>query len=203
MNKLGTICARGRPREFCTERALACALEVFWSKGYEGTSLNDLTKAMGINRPSMYAAFGNKEELFKKALDLYEREKMAYIGKALEQPTARLVAETMLKGAVENATGGEQPHGCLRVINSVACGAEAESIREEINARGKLAKVALSERFERAKAEGDLPSHVDPQGMTAVLVALLQGISLQASQGASRDDLQRLAETGLAMWPSA
>ncbi|HEX8839868.1 MAG TPA: TetR/AcrR family transcriptional regulator [Sphingomicrobium sp.] len=203
MNKLGSICARGRPREFCTEQALARALEVFWSKGYEGTSLNDLTEAMGINRPSMYAAFGNKEELFKKALDLYEREKMAYIGKALEQPTARLVAETMLKGAVENATGGEQPHGCLRVINSVACGAEAESIREEINARGKLAKAALSERFERAKTEGDLPSHVDPQGMTAVLVAMLQGISLQASQGASRDDLERLAQTGLAMWPSA
>lgn len=202
MNKLGSICARGRPREFCTEQALARALEVFWSKGYEGTSLTDLTEAMGINRPSMYAAFGNKEELFKKALDLYEREKMAYIGRALEQPTARLVAETMLRGAVENATGGEQPHGCLRVINSVACGAEAESIRSEINARGKLAKAALSERFERAKEEGDLPSHVDPQGMTAVLVAMLQGISIQASQGASRDELDRLAETGLAMWPS-
>lgn len=203
MNKLGSICARGRPREFCTEQALARALEVFWSKGYEGTSLTDLTEAMGINRPSMYAAFGNKEELFKKALDLYEREKMAYIGRALEQPTARLVAETMLRGAVENATGGEQPHGCLRVINSVACGAEAESIRSEINARGKLAKAALSERFERAKEEGDLPSHVDPQGMTAVLVAMLQGISIQASQGASRDELDRLAQTGLAMWPSA
>ena len=143
MNKIGSICARGRPREFCTEQALARALEVFWSKGYEGTSLNDLPEAMVINRPSMYAAFGNKEELFKKALDLYEREKMAYIGKALEQPTARLVAEAMLRGAGENATGGEQPHGCLRVINSVACGAEAESIRDEINARGKLAKAAL------------------------------------------------------------
>jgi AcrR family transcriptional regulator len=203
MNKLGSICARGRPREFCTEQALARALEVFWSKGYEGTSLNDLTEAMGINRPSMYAAFGNKEELFKKALDLYEREKMAYIGRALEQPTARAVAETMLRGAVDNATGGEQPHGCLRVINSVACGAEAESIRGEINARGKLAKIALVERFERAKQEGDLPAHVDPQGMTAVLVAMLQGISLQASQGATREELERLADTGLAMWPSA
>jgi hypothetical protein len=109
----------------------------------------------------------------------------------------------MLRGAVNNATGGEQPHGCLRVINSVACGAEAESIRSEINARGKLAKVALADRFERAKKEGDLPPHVDPQGMTAVLIAMLQGISIQASQGASREDLERLSETGLAMWPSA
>ncbi|HZU50936.1 MAG TPA: TetR/AcrR family transcriptional regulator [Sphingomicrobium sp.] len=203
MNKLGSICARGRPREFCTEQALARALEVFWSKGYEGTSLNDLTEAMGINRPSMYAAFGNKEELFKKALDLYEREKMAYIGRALEQPTARLVAETMLRGAIENATGGDQPHGCLRVINSVACGAEAESIRDEINARGKLAKAALIKRFEQAKSDGDLPPHVDAQGMTAVLIAMLQGISLQARQGASREDLEQLAATGLTLWPSA
>src|SRR6476620_2278655 len=117
MNKPDSICVRGRPRECCVGAPRARALEVFWSKGYEGTSLTDLTDAMGINRPSMYAAFGNKEELFKKALDLYEREKMAYIGQALDQPTARAVAEAMLRGAVNNATGGEQPHGCLRVIN--------------------------------------------------------------------------------------
>ena len=203
MNKLGSICARGRPREFCVDDALSRALEVFWSKGYEGTSLNDLTEAMGINRPSMYAAFGNKEELFKKALDLYEREKMAYIGKALEQPTARLVAETMLKGAIETACGGDQPHGCLRVINSVACSPEAGSIRQEIVERGKTARAALVKRFEQAKDEGDLPSSVDAQGLTGLLAAMLQGISLQASQGASREDLERLATTGLSLWPSA
>ena len=203
MNKIGSICARGRPREFCVDSALARALEVFWSKGYDGASLNDLTEAMGINRPSMYAAFGNKEELFKKALDLYEREKMAYIGKALEQPTARMVAETMLRGAIDTACGGDQPHGCLRVINSVACSPEAGSIRQEIVERGKAGRAALVARFERAKAEGDLPAHIDPEGLTGVLVAMLQGISLQASQSASREELERLAETGLSLWPSA
>lgn len=203
MNKLGSMCVRGRPREFCVDDALARALEVFWNRGYEGTSLNDLTEAMGINRPSMYAAFGNKEELFKKALNLYEREKMAYIGKALEQKTARLVAETMLKGAIDTACGGDQPHGCLRVINSVACSPEAGSIREEIIKRGKAGRAALVKRFERAKVEGDLPSHVDAEGLTALLVAMLQGISLQASQSATRDDLERLADTALALWPSA
>jgi|SRR3954454_6795360 AcrR family transcriptional regulator len=203
MNKLGSICARGRPREFCVDNALARALEVFWSKGYDGASLNDLTEAMGINRPSMYAAFGNKEELFKKALDLYEREKMAYIGRALDQPTARQVAETMLRGAIETACGGDQPHGCLRVINSVACSPEAGSIRQEIMERGKAGRVALIARFERAKSEGDLPAHVDPQGLTALLIAMLQGISLQASQNASREDLELLADTGLGLWPSA
>lgn len=203
MNKLGPICGRGRPREFCVDQALSRALEVFWSKGYEGTSLNDLTEAMGINRPSMYAAFGNKEELFKKALDLYEREKMAYIGKALQQPTARLVAETMLRGAVDTACGGDQPHGCLRVINSVACSQEAGTIRQEIVERGKAGRAALVERFERAKDEGDLPPTVDTAGLTALLVAMLQGISVQASQAATREDLERLVETGLALWPSA
>jgi AcrR family transcriptional regulator len=203
MNKLGSICARGRPREFCVDDALARALEVFWSKGYDGASLSDLTDAMGINRPSLYAAFGNKEELFKKTLDLYEREKMAYIGKALQQPTARLVAETMLRGAIETACGGDQPHGCLRVINSVACSPEAGSIRQEILERGKAGRAALVARFERAKAEGDLPAHVDPEGLTGLLIAMLQGISVQASQAASRDNLERLAETGLALWPSA
>ena len=203
MNKLGSICSRGRPREFCVDQALARALEIFWSKGYEGTSLTDLTEAMGINRPSMYAAFGNKEELFKKALDLYEREKMAYIGKALVQPTARQVAETMLRGAIETACGGDQPHGCLRVINSVACSAEAGSIREEIVNRGKVARAALVDRFERAKSEGDLPADIDSLGLTGVLTSMLQGISLQASQGASREELERLSKAGLALWPSA
>jgi hypothetical protein len=89
------------------------------------------------------------------------------------------------------------------VINSVACGAEAESIRHEIIERGKVGKAALTQRFERSKAEGDLPPHVDPQGLTGVLAALLQGISVQATQGASHEDLKRLAETGLALWPSA
>src|SRR6476659_10099375 len=97
--------AKGRPREFCVEEALAQALRVFWSKGYEGASLTDLTEAMGITRPSLYAAFGNKEALFKKTLDLYERDKLAYVGKSLAQPTARKVAESMLRGAVDNMTG--------------------------------------------------------------------------------------------------
>src|SRR6201990_2545683 len=95
---------RGPPREFDVDEALTAALRVFWSKGYEGASMTDLTEAMGITRPSLYAAFGNKEALFRKALDLYEREKMDYVGVALAKPTAREVAETMLRGALENQT---------------------------------------------------------------------------------------------------
>ena len=193
---------RGRPREFCVDEALAVALRVFWEKGYEGTSLNDLTDAMGITRPSLYAAFGNKESLFRKALDLYEREKLVYIGQALAKPTAREVAETMLRGTIDNVTSDAQPHGCMGVITSVAGGPEAQHVREEVVKRGERGKRALVERFERAKEEGDLPANVDPEGLMRVLIAMLQGISVQANQGATREELERLVESGLALWPS-
>lgn len=208
MNKPETLAGcsnpcRGRPREFCVDAALAEALRVFWEKGYEGTSLNDLTEAMGITRPSLYAAFGNKDSLFRKALDLYETEKLAYIGRALAQPTARQVAETMLRGSVDNVMSCDQPHGCMGVITSVACGPEAQSVREEVVKRGDAGKRALTDRFIRAKEEGDLPAHVDPEGLMRVLIAMLQGISVQATQGASRGELDKLVESGLALWPSA
>jgi len=203
MNKPESIGCRGRPREFCVDQALAQALRVFWEKGYDGTSLNDLTDAMCITRPSLYAAFGNKESLFRKALDLYEREKLDYIGKALEQPTARGVAEVMLRGSVDNVMSSDQPHGCLGVITSVACGPESQSIREEVVKRGELGKKALIERFNQAKAEGDLPKHIDPEGLMRVLIAMLQGISVQASQGATRSELDHLVDTSLLLWPSA
>jgi AcrR family transcriptional regulator len=200
MNKPEPVITRGRPREFCVEDALAKALRVFWSKGFEGASMTDLTEAMGITRPSLYAAFGNKESLFRKALDLYEHDKMAYVGKALAEPTARKVGEAMLRGAIDNMTGLGDPHGCLGVIASVACGAEAQSIREEVMERGKLAKQALIERMERAQTDGDLPTHVDVEALTNLIYALLQGMSVQAGAGASREELQRTADTVLKMW---
>ena len=203
MNKPEHLPARGRPREFCVHEALAKALRVFWSKGYEAASLTDLTEAMGITRPSLYAAFGNKESLFCKALDLYEREKLEYVGKALAQPTARAVAETMLRGAVEAMTGDHDPHGCLRVIATATCGDEAQGIREELEKRGTAIRQTIVERFERAKAEGDLPPNIDVEGLTDLLKAMLQGISMQAASGASRKELERVVETGLAMWPSS
>jgi len=203
MNKPEQLATRGRPREFCVHDALAKALRVFWSKGYEAASLSDLTEAMGITRPSLYAAFGNKESLFRKALDLYEREKLDYVGRALAQPTARAVAETMLRSAVEAMTSDCDPHGCMRVIASATCGDEAQSVRAELEARGNVIRQSIVERFERARVEGDLPAHIDVEGITDLLKALLQGISLQAASGASREELDRLIQTGLQLWPSA
>ena len=202
METLAATPVKGRPREFCVDTALAAALRVFWSKGYEGASLNDLTEAMGITRPSLYAAFGNKEALFRKALDLYQEEKLCYIGASLEQPTAREVARHMLNGSMENQTSKSEPHGCLGVISSVACGAEAECIRQEVLDRGKVARVALVERLQRAKDEGDLPADADVEGLTSFLYAIVQGMAVQAGAGASRADLERLIDTSMAMWPS-
>lgn len=193
---------KGRPREFCVDAALAKALRVFWSKGYDGASLADLTGAMGITKPSLYAAFGNKEALFHKALDLYEAEKMAYVRAALDQPTARGVAEALLRGAVDAQTRCDEPHGCLGVISSVACGPEAESIREAVVARRASSHRMLLERFERARSDGDLPPHIDPEGLTSHLYAILQGMAVQAGSGAPREALDRLVETSLALWPS-
>jgi AcrR family transcriptional regulator len=202
--KLTSLCAtKGRPREFCTDAALAAALRVFWSKGYEGASMAELCEAMGITKPSLYAAFGNKEALFRKALDLYEHEKLAYMSEALEAPTAREVAGRLLHGALASQTGRGEPHGCLGVIGSVACGVEAESIRQEVIARRASSQRALLDRFERAKVDGDLPASTDVQGLASYLVAILQGMAVQAGAGASPAELERLVETGLAMWPVA
>lgn len=195
--------ARGRPREFCVDEALAAALRVFWRKGYEGASLTDLTTEMGVTRPSLYAAFGNKEALFRKALDLYEREKLAYMRGALEAPTARGVAERLLRGAVAMQTSGVDPKGCMGVIATVACGDEARSIREEVIRRRAVSDAALLERFQRAKADGDLPASTDVPALARFLYALLNGMAVQASAGASRAELEQVVETSLAVWPSA
>jgi AcrR family transcriptional regulator len=201
MEALAKTSHRGRPREFCVDTALAEALRVFWSKGYEGASMAELTEAMGITKPSLYAAFGNKEELFKKALDLYERDKLAYVSAALEAPTARGVAERFLRGALEMQTSGSDPKGCLGVISSTACGSEAESIRQEVIKRRASSDAALLARFERAKAEGDFPEHIDPAGLRNYLGAVVQGLCIQAGNGASPEELQRLVDTTLGLWP--
>lgn len=192
---------KGRPREFCADAALAAALRVFWSKGYEGASLSDLTEAMGISRPSLYAAFGNKAALFRRALDLYEQEKLGYVEQALSAPTSRAVAERLLGGALASQTSACEPRGCLGVIGTMACGTEAEGVRAEVIARRASAHAALVARMERARDEGDLPAHADPAGLARFLVAILQGMAVQAGSGATRDELAQLVTTSLASWP--
>jgi AcrR family transcriptional regulator len=193
---------KGRPREFCVEQALAAALRVFWRHGYEGASLTELTAEMGITKPSLYAAFGNKEALFHKALDLYEREKLAYTRAALDAPTARGVAERLLRGALDIQKNPLDPKGCLGVISSVACGVEAESIKADVVARRASSEAALIRRFEQAQAAGELPDGIEAGALARYLYAVLQGMSVQAGSGATIPELDQLVETSLAIWPT-
>lgn len=194
------LAVRGRPREFDVEEALAAALRVFWTKGYEGASLTDLTEAMGITRPSLYAAFGNKEALFKQALDLYEHEKLAYVRCALEAPTARGVAQRMLEGTIENITS--ECRGCLGVMASVSCSNAGSPIRDDVQARTQSARNALVARMQQGIDDGDFTMPVSADAMTRYLMAVMQGISVQAGAGASREQLQQVVDAALATWPS-
>lgn len=187
----------GRPRNFDKDKALQSALQVFWEKGYEGTSLTDLTEAMGINRPSLYAAFGNKEELFRKTVALYVSGPASYQKGALEEPTFQGVVEKLLRGAIDLLIDAAHPHGCLLVQSALVCGHEAAGIRQELIAFREAGLAAVTRRFERAKSEGDFPSHLVPGELARYVVTLIWGLSVQAASGASRKELQRVVEIGL------
>jgi AcrR family transcriptional regulator len=192
---------RGRPRTFDPDKALDCALKVFWKKGYEGASLPDLTKAMGINRPSLYAAFGNKESLFRKAVERYSQGPAGYAREALELPTARAVVERLLRGGTCSSTKRGSPRGCFMVQGALTCGDDAEPARKELASRRAAGEAALRRRLERAREEGDLPSDVDPSDLAKFVVTVMHGMAVQAAGGASRAELERVADTALRAWP--
>src|ERR1700721_691132 len=133
----------GRPREFDKEKALELATSLFWRKGYEGTSLPDRTGTLGITRPSLYAAFGNKEALFRPVLERYEAKAGAYRTKALKAPTASEVARQLLEGGAELHGDKGNPVGCLGVHGALACGDEADTIRQELSTRRASGEEAI------------------------------------------------------------
>ncbi len=196
--------AKGRPRKFDTNEALDKALMVFWQRGFEGTSLSDLTEAMGINRPSLYATFGDKETLFRRALDRYaEIGPLAVLHAALEEPTARRVIERLLRGAAESFTNPCHPAGCLAVQGALACGEGAQSVKQELCARRSAGEAKLRERLERARAEGDLPVVADPATLARYIATVINGMSVQAAGGASRTDLLAVADMVLKSLPNS
>lgn len=191
----------GRARTFDADEALDRAMTVFWSKGYEGTSLSDLTDAMGINRPSLYAAYGNKQELFRKALERYGEGPSSYEREALAQPTAREVAEGLLRGAADVQTDPHTPAGCLAVLGTTYCAEDSSPIGKIVIAFRRAGQAAIRERFERARAEGDLPANTDPKELTDYLGTVVCGMAVQAASGATREDLERVIELTMRAWP--
>jgi AcrR family transcriptional regulator len=192
---------KGRPRSFDPDNALDRALRVFWEKGYEGASLSELTKAMGINRPSLYAAFGDKEELFRKALDRYRDGPGAYVGEAMNEPSGRSAVERLLKATVEVLTNPRNPKGCLLVQGALACGDESESVRRELIARRSAGEAEVYKRLKRAKEEGELPARANPADLAKFYVTVVHGLGVQAVGGATRAELMRVAEAALQAWP--
>jgi AcrR family transcriptional regulator len=193
--------AMGRPREFDVDKALDLALQVFWRKGYEGASMADLTETMGITKPSLYSAFGNKEELFRKALDRYVDGPGGYFQVALAKPTMRAVVEHLLYESADAVTDPNHPPGCLAVQGALSCGDAAESIKQELMSRRAKSEQDLRQRFERAIAEGDLPQGSDATDLAAYLSAILQGMAVQAAGGTTREQLRKIAEMALRTWP--
>jgi AcrR family transcriptional regulator len=193
---------KGRPRTFDVDQALDAALKLFWEHGYEGTSMAALAEAMGINMPSLYAAFGNKEALFTRVVDRYIEKPASYLAKALQAPTARGVAEQALFGAIDMAFQPDSMKGCLLVRGAVTAGPASESVRHQLAQRRAGAEAVVRQRFEHAIEEGDLPPDADAAQLAAFLMTTIWGMSVQAAGGASREHLERTAEAALRCWPA-
>ncbi|HEX3810467.1 MAG TPA: TetR/AcrR family transcriptional regulator [Rhizomicrobium sp.] len=178
-------------------------MEVFWRHGYEGASLADLTESMGINSPSLYAAFGSKEGLFRAVLERYDARRKGFMENVLAAPDAQSVARAFLEGVAEFAadTSGRNPPGCLLLQSGLSC---ADQVIPDELARHRAEKeTALRKRFERARKEGDLPSGADPAALARYLVATANGIFVQATTGSSVKELRGIAKMALAAWPVA
>lgn len=190
----------GRPREFDIDEALERAMRLFWRQGYEGTSLADLTRELGLTRPSLYAAFESKEALFLEALDLYEA-RAGYREAALAAPTAYAYARALLEGAADLHGDARNPPGCLGVQGALACAPESAAIRNELARRRKVGERIIRDRLRRAQSEGDLPADANPADLARYLSIVIYGITVQAAGGATRKELRSVAELALRSWP--
>lgn len=192
----------GRPRQFDADEALGRAMEVFWRLGYEGATIPELTRAMGINRPSLYAAFGDKEALFRKVLDRYVEGPASHVAEALAAPTARAVAERLLFGTADLLSDPSRPSGCLMVQGALACGEGADSVRRELAARREAAVRVIQSRLDRARDAGDLPAGADCAALARFLTTVTHGMAVQAASGATREELRAVVRVALRAWPA-
>ncbi len=191
-----------RPREFDVDHAVDAALQVFWQKGYEGTSLTALTDALGINRPSLYAAFGSKEALFLRAVDRYVAGPAAPVSAAMEADAARDVAFRMMRFYADATGQPDRPRGCLLVQGALACGEESESVKQALTDRRHLGEAALVSRFERARRDGDLPKDARPADLARYVWTVCHGLAVQAAGGATREQLRRVVDIAMRAWPA-
>jgi AcrR family transcriptional regulator len=191
----------GRPRGFAEDAALEAAMRVFWERGYEGATLADLTEAMGINRSSLYASFGDKDALFRMAIARYAEGPAAYLKKALQEPTARAVVEALLRGSLELLTDASHPRGCLSVQGALACGSDAEPVKQAMIEWRKQGESGIQKRLQRARAEGDLAKDVNPGDLARYISTVITGLGVQAANGSTKAEMARVVALALRSMP--
>lgn len=185
----------GRHRMFDIDTALQAAIEVFWQQGYEGTSMSDLVEATGVAAPGLYKAFGNKEAFFLKVVDAYEEKYLGFMTRALLEPTALQVIETLLREHAKLLVGSGHPPGCLGGNGALACSEQSEPVRQELVRRRKASEQALAVRL--ADASNELPEGVSPEELAQYVMTLSQGMAVQAKAGASLKQLNRVIDLAL------
>ncbi|MBD0843423.1 MULTISPECIES: TetR/AcrR family transcriptional regulator [unclassified Streptomyces] len=191
---------RGRPRSFDRETALEKALLAFWERGYEATSVSDLTRVMDIGAPSLYAAFGDKRSLFEEVVREYGTRYGSFTDRALaEEPTARAAVARILREAAAEYTDPGHPSGCLVVHAATNC--STPEVEESLRVRRNANIAAIESRIRADVAAGELPAGTDAGALARHAGAMIQGMSQQARDGASRTELEALAEIALSIWP--
>lgn len=193
--------SKGRPRSFDRAAALKAAMQVFWQRGYEATSLSDLTRAMGINAPSLYAAFDCKEALFGEALQLYQDTEGAEPQRLLQESrTAKQGFAAMLRYHAADYVNPQHPPGCMAVLAAIVGAPENKTVRALMSETRRNAIDALAARIRRGIAEGDVPKGADAAAMAGFYTTLMQGMSIQARDGATKKQLLATVEAAMAAW---
>jgi AcrR family transcriptional regulator len=203
MNEMMIKRNAGRPRAFDRERALTIAMDLFWRHGYEGTSTAQLTTAMGIAAPSLYAAFGAKDQLYREALALYQSQHGNYFNDALSAAIpAKEAIFTLLKGAARQFTGAGHAAGCMVATANIHSASDNSAIAAEVRTARMAAKTSIQHRLELAVAVGELPAQTDTIAFAAYLAMAIQGMAVQAHDGTSLAELEKMAELTMRAWPA-